>query len=249
MRSPSGSATLETGFSCTPLDPTLVNASGLALRGIQFKYQTPYSMGGNFTVQYQLTPSMSVQAGYVTSLARHLECSPTPTTSLRSYRRHSPATTTASQGFRRSPILVRRQLRHYQRQQLVPLAADQSGKAIRQRPELPGDLHILQDETDAGDCLTGEVCKVSALLMSLAPGFTMTTAWLLLIFATSSTLAAATNFPSAKTKRFMSMAGGVTNALAGGWSRNWSADLQGGQPITLTCPSGTANGTGCYTFG
>ncbi len=73
---PIGSATLETGFSCTPLDPTLVNASGLALRGIQFKYLTPYSMGGNFTVQYQLTPSMSVQAGYVTSLARHLEAFP-----------------------------------------------------------------------------------------------------------------------------------------------------------------------------
>ena len=73
---PIGSATLETGFSCTPLDPTLVNASGLALRGIQFDYQTPYSMGGNFTVQYQLTPSMSIQAGYVTSLARHLEAFP-----------------------------------------------------------------------------------------------------------------------------------------------------------------------------
>ena len=46
------------------------------LRGIQFKYLTPYSMGGNFTVQYQLTPSMSVQVGYVTSLARHLEVFP-----------------------------------------------------------------------------------------------------------------------------------------------------------------------------
>ena len=33
-------------------------------------------MGGNFTVQYQLSPSMSVQAGYVTSLARHLEAFP-----------------------------------------------------------------------------------------------------------------------------------------------------------------------------
>ena len=51
---------METGFSCTPLDPTLVNASGLALRGIQFDYQTPYSMSGNFTLQYQMTPSMSL---------------------------------------------------------------------------------------------------------------------------------------------------------------------------------------------
>ena len=73
---PAGGPTLETGFSCTPLDPLLVNASGLGLRGIQFDYITPYSMSGNFTLQYQLTPSMSVQAGYVTSLGRHLEVFP-----------------------------------------------------------------------------------------------------------------------------------------------------------------------------
>src|SRR5437667_7876748 len=73
---PGGSATFETGFSCTPLDPLLVNASGLALRGIQFDYITPYSMSTNLTFQYQLTSSMSVQAGYVTSLARHLESFP-----------------------------------------------------------------------------------------------------------------------------------------------------------------------------
>ena len=44
---PGGTATFETGFSCTPLSPLLVNASGLALRGIQFNYQTPYTMGAN----------------------------------------------------------------------------------------------------------------------------------------------------------------------------------------------------------
>ena len=44
---PGGSATFETGFSCTPLDPLLVNANGLALLGIQFDYQTPYNMGAN----------------------------------------------------------------------------------------------------------------------------------------------------------------------------------------------------------
>ena len=73
---PIGNATLETGFACTPLDPLLVNASGLGLRGIQFDYQTPYSMGGNFTLQYQLAPTMSFQLGYVTSLGRHLEVFP-----------------------------------------------------------------------------------------------------------------------------------------------------------------------------
>src|SRR5262249_38148583 len=69
-------ATFRVGFSVTPLDPTLVNASGLALRGIQFEYDTPYTMSGNFTLQYQLPPTLTVQAGYVTSLARHLESFP-----------------------------------------------------------------------------------------------------------------------------------------------------------------------------
>src|SRR5207249_6159646 len=73
---PAGGPTLETGFACIPLDPLSVNASGLQLRGIQFDYKTPYSMGGNFTLQYQLRPSLSVQAGYVTTLARHLEVFP-----------------------------------------------------------------------------------------------------------------------------------------------------------------------------
>jgi len=67
---------LKPGFRAPHSVPLLVNASGLALRGIQFDYITPYSMSGNLTLQYQLTSSMSVQAGYVTSLARHLEVFP-----------------------------------------------------------------------------------------------------------------------------------------------------------------------------
>ena len=71
-----GTATLETGLSCYSFDPATVNASGLNLRGIQFDYITPYSMGGNLTLQYEVTPTLSVQAAYVTTLARHLEVFP-----------------------------------------------------------------------------------------------------------------------------------------------------------------------------
>ncbi|HEX3103414.1 MAG TPA: TonB-dependent receptor, partial [Terriglobales bacterium] len=73
---PTGGPTLETGFACIPLDPLAVNAQGLQLRGIQFAYQTPYSIGDNLTIQYQLTPSMSVQAAYVGTFGRHLEVFP-----------------------------------------------------------------------------------------------------------------------------------------------------------------------------
>jgi hypothetical protein len=51
--------------------------------------------------------------------------------------------------------------------------------------------------------------------------------------------------PFGKGKHFMSDASGFANAAVGGWSVIWSATLQGGQPITLGCPNGTAQGLGC----
>src|SRR5271166_863535 len=68
--------TVETGFACTPLSPASVNAKGLALPGIQFNYQTPYSMGGNLTLQYQIDPTLAFQLGWVTDQGRHIETMP-----------------------------------------------------------------------------------------------------------------------------------------------------------------------------
>lgn len=67
--------TLENGMSGIPLNTLDVSYSGLALRGIQLHYQTPYSEGYNATLQYQLTQHDSVEAAYVGSQARHLEAS------------------------------------------------------------------------------------------------------------------------------------------------------------------------------
>src|SRR5271157_4935757 len=41
---------------------------------------------------------------------------------------------------------------------------------------------------------------------------------------------------------------GVATKVVGGWSINTSIVLQGGQPITFSCPSSTAPDTGCYDF-
>src|SRR5438874_5240047 len=50
--------TFELGFTCTPLQTSLVNAEGLGLRGIQYNYKTPYTMGYNLTFQYEFNPSL-----------------------------------------------------------------------------------------------------------------------------------------------------------------------------------------------
>jgi hypothetical protein len=52
--------------------------------------------------------------------------------------------------------------------------------------------------------------------------------------------------PFGKGKHFMSSASSLTNKIVGGWSVNWIATLQGGQPISLGCPSGPTSGTSCY---
>src|SRR5260370_7258724 len=39
--------------------------------------------------------------------------------------------------------------------------------------------------------------------------------------------------------------GGVANVVAGGWSLNWAATLQGGQPFAIPCPTSTTAGTTC----
>jgi hypothetical protein len=251
-----GTPTFETGFSCTPLTPNAVNANGLALRGIQFNYQTPYTMSGNFTLQYELTPTLSVQVGYVTSLARHLEVFPgtnNPTAIL-------PINTqlTNTPGLAGSPGTV-----------VFP--ASQGGLPF---PDFGGNnsfaatignsfYHGLQTKaekrfanglnflatytysktrTDAFDLLNNgsngayRVPDVSGLGIhydyGLAP-FDIRNVF---------HLSGGYELPFGKNKRFLNDSGYASKAF-GGWSINASAVLEGGQPITLNCPSNTVSTT------
>jgi hypothetical protein len=52
--------------------------------------------------------------------------------------------------------------------------------------------------------------------------------------------------PIGTNKYFLSTASKPVNAVVGGWAINWITTLQGGQPITLTCPTATTAGTGCF---
>ncbi len=59
-RDPAAPRRLKLASRARRLSPSLGHASGLAC-GHPVQLQTPYTMGGNLTVQYQLTPTMSVQ--------------------------------------------------------------------------------------------------------------------------------------------------------------------------------------------
>jgi hypothetical protein len=239
---PAGGPTLETGFSCTSLDPLAVNASGLALRGIQYNYITPYSMSANLTVQYQVAPSMSFQVAYVTSLGRHLEVFPgnnnvtsiAPTTvdittlvPFPDFGRGSSQTDTEGNS-------------HYH------------GLQTKIEKHFKSGLNFLATYTysktmsDAGDLLNGGSNNVGYRAPDI-PGYGIHQDYGLANFDIRNVfhLSGGYELPFGKGKRFLSGASGLTNQLVGGWSVQWIATLQDGQPINLACASNTTQGTNC----
>ena len=239
---PGGTATFEAGFSCTPLSPLLVtNAQGLGLRGIQFNYDTPYTMGGNLTVQYQLTPSMSVQAGYVTSLARHLESFPGSNNPTSIAARSTPEANLVPYpdfGFGSSYAATAGMSAYHSLQTKV-------------EKQFSDGLNFLFTYTwsktmsDAGDLLNGG--SVAGYRAPSVPGLGMAFDYGLADFDVRNVFhfSGSYELPFGKGKHFMSDASGIQDKLVGGWSVNWSTTLQGGQPISLGCPSGTASNLGC----
>jgi Carboxypeptidase regulatory-like domain/TonB dependent receptor/TonB-dependent Receptor Plug Domain len=240
---PGGTATFETGFSCTPLSPLLVNASGLGLRGIQFDYKTPYTMGANLTLQYQLTPSMSVQAGYVTSLARHLESFPNsnnPTSIAARSTAEKTLVPFPDFGFGSSYAATAGMSAYHSLQTKV-------------EKQFAGGLNFLfaytwsKTMTDAGDLLNGGSTGNVGFRAPSVPGLGMAFDYGLADFDVRNVFhfSGGYELPFGKGKHFMSDASGFVDKAVGGWNIVWSTTLQGGQPIAIPCPSGTASNLNC----
>lgn len=232
VATPTGGPKLETGFSCSPLDPAIVNASGLGLRGIQFKYLTPYTMGGNLTVQYQITPSMSVQAAYVTTLARHLEVFP-GNNNVTSLEPNSVNVTT---------LVPFPDFGRNSSQAQTEGSSHYHGLQTRVEKQFRGGLNFLatytwsKAMTDAHDLLNGGSDNVGYLGpdisgVGIQKNFGLANFDVRNVFHLSGGYA----LPFGKGKKFLSDANGLTEKAVGGWSLQWIATLQDGQPITLRC--------------
>jgi len=252
---PGNVGTFETGFSCTPLNPLLVNANGLGLLGIQFNYITPYSMSGNLTVQYQLTPSMSFQAAYVDTEARHLEVFPGANDLTQVLPTQNP------DGSNLNPQLF------------VPFPDFGRGTSLAQTEgnsryhglQLKLEKHfanglnflgtytyskVLSDAHDllnGGSVNNGASGNINGYRAPDVPGFGIQADYGLAPFDIRNVFhfSGGYELPFGKGKHFMTDASGFMNKAVGGWSINWSAAFQGGQPITITCPTATTSGTAC----
>jgi hypothetical protein len=238
------SPTIATGFACIPLSPLAVNAAGLQLRGIQFDYVTPYSMGGNFTLQYQLASSLVFQAAYVTTLARHLEVFP----GSNQVNQILPASANADLfkpflDFGRGASYATTQGSSYYH-----------GLQTKLEKQFASGLSFLfaytysKVRSDALDLLNG--FPGNGYRAPYVPGFGIHADYGLANYDIRNVVhfSGGYELPVGKGKRFMGDATGVTNGLVEGWSVQWITTLQGGQPFKLDCPSGTAAGVNCYQF-
>jgi hypothetical protein len=256
---PTGGPTLETGFACIPLDPLAVNASGLQLRGIQFAYQTPYSIGDNLTIQYQLTPSMSVQAAYVGTFGRHLEVFPGSNEPTKLLPRNTTLTGTgglpAIQGG-----LPFRDFAQGGSYATTEGSSYYHGLQTSVEKKFSTGLNFLfaytysKVRSDALDLLNG--FSGGGYRAPYVPGIGIHADYGLANFDIRNVVhfSGSYELPFGKGKRFMGDASGVSNGLLGGWALVWATTLQGGQPFKLDCPTAgngfgaTAAGVGCYSF-
>jgi len=205
-------------------------------------------MSGNLTLQYQVTPTLSVQAGYVTSLARHLESFPGSNRPTRILPVDANlATTPASQGGLPFPDFG-------QNASYAVTSGNSHYHSLQTKAEkqFAGGLSFLatytwsQARTDAGDLLNGG--STAGFRAPYVPGAGIAYDYGLASFDIRNVvhLSGSYELPFGRSKRYMANGSRITNTLLGGWTVSWGAVLQGGQPITLSCPSGTGNGTGCY---
>lgn len=245
VRFPNGTiATLENGLSSIPLDPTLVNGSGLALRGIQLHYKTPYVQSYNFTLEYQLTKSDSIQAGYVASLSRHLETF--VGTNLQNVLLPpgtDPLKYVPFPDFARASSFA----------DTIGVANYHSLQTRYERRFAAG-LNMLvsytfaKTRTDAGDLLSGG--SVSGFRAPGIPGWGIQKDMALAPFDIRHAFSAAGTYelPFGVGKRYMSSMPRAAQFLLGNWNMNGILTLNTGQPQTIPCTKTTGAGTGCYAL-
>ena len=218
------------GFSCIPLQPTLVNASGLQLRGIQFNYITPYTQGFNLITQYQLTPETSIELGYVGSLARHLEVFPNA----------NLAPVILPPGTDSTPLLPFPDFARGGSYAATEGSSYYHSLQFKLERRFSNGLNFLGAYTyskvrsDARDLLNNVTGGYRAPYI---PGFGIQGDYALADFDTRNVLhfSGGYELPIGRGKSFMTGASGIENQIVAGWSLNWILTLQDGQPFNIPC--------------
>jgi hypothetical protein len=238
---PNGSTgTLENGLLGVPLAPEQVNGNGLVLRGVQLHYQTPYTQGFNFVVQYALSSQDSLEVGYVGSVVRHLEA----------FAGTNHVSKLLPPG---TPITPYIQFPDFAADSSYAITAGTSSyNSLQTKYEhrFSHGFSLLTGYTyaktlsDAGDALSdGGVGGYRAPSIT-GIGFDRGLA----SFNIKHSFVASGSYalPFGRGKQFLGDLHGIGQALLGDWSTNAILTLNSGPPQTIGCQTTTAADVGCF---
>jgi hypothetical protein len=245
---PGQTATFESGFSCHSFTPLDVNASQIGLQGLQFNFVDPKTLAANLSFQYAITRSMSAQVAYVLTKADNLQVNAgaNNVTALLPYN----ASTTGPVGGGPTGLEPFPDFSGGSTGRMIG-ASVYNGLQTKLEQQFSSGLNFLltytysSTLTDAGDLLNGG--SLSGQRAIDVPGFGLRGDWSLASFNITNVFhfSGGYELPLGKTKKYFANASKMENAVVGGWMINWITTLQGGQPLTLGCPTGTTAGTGC----
>ncbi len=244
---PGGTATIGAGLSCVQFTPTSVNAQGLGLQGLQFNYQTPRTLSSNLTFQYSLTHSLSLQAAYVFTQAKNLQAGIGQNNVSALLPQGTNTTDQTIAGAVPFPDFSAGSS-----YQATVGQSDYNGLQVKLEQQYSNGLTFLFAYTfsktlaDGGDLLNGG--SLGGFRAPSVPGLGPMFDWGLADFNIRQVVhfSGGYDLPIGTNKFLLSTASKPVNAVVGGWAVNWIVTLQGGQPISLTCPTATTAGTGCF---
>jgi len=230
-RLPDGSLVGLDARSRLPLDPSVVNANGLTLRGVEFDYQTPRYHSYNVILQTEFMENHSAEIGYIGTRGRHLETF----TGMNNVTELLPPGTNPQPyvtwpDFARGSLLIR----------TVGVSAYDSLQLKLQRRYHAGLQYLVsytlsESTTNAGDSLSGG--NVGSLRAPDVVGWD---------------LANDIGLSGFHTKHAFVFSGSYDlpgkGAILGGWRTNWVLSLYSGQAQTINCSVASGSGTLCYAF-
>ncbi|MGB7593661.1 MAG: hypothetical protein WBO19_20720, partial [Terriglobia bacterium] len=234
----------EAGFGCTPLTSSLVGASGMTMRGIQYNYLTPYTQGWNLTFQYELARDTTITMAYVGNNTHHIEVFP----GSDNVNTILPASADKYNYIAYPDFAIGSSYAATEGSSYYNGLQTSFEKRYSSGLTFLATYTYARARSDAGDLLNGGVGE--SYRAPTMNGFGIQGDYRDANFDIRNTFhfSGIYELPFGPGKHFATDARGAEKQIIGGWSLNWNATVEGGQPITIGCPSGTTNGLGCTAF-
>jgi Carboxypeptidase regulatory-like domain/TonB-dependent Receptor Plug Domain len=238
---PGGTATLNSGFSCIAFTPLNVNAQSIGLQGLQFNYKTPVTISSNLSVQYSLTRTVSAEVAYVYTRGNHVQVGVGA----------NNVTSLLPAGSSTSKAVAFPDFGHGGSYNTTVGMSNYNALQTKLEKQYDNGLQFLATYTwsktlgDANDLLNGG--GLQGFRAPQVPGYGPQFDYGPAAYDIRNVfhLSGGYELPFGKGKKYFANANGIENSVIGGWSGNVISSLQGGQPVTYSCPTSTTSGTNC----